>query len=92
MDGWRAIEALTPLGGEAFQDWAGGLIWLALDAAHAREVRAIIAPFGGHATLIRGEGPTFHPEPPALAALTARVKAAFDPNGVLNPRHRLGQG
>ena len=27
----------------------------------------------------------FHPQPPALAALTARVKTSFDPLGLLNP-------
>jgi glycolate oxidase FAD binding subunit len=25
------------------------------------------------------------PEPPPLAAITRRVKAAFDPHGILNP-------
>jgi glycolate oxidase FAD binding subunit len=25
------------------------------------------------------------PEPPALSAITRRVKAAFDPAGILNP-------
>ena len=38
---------------------------------------------------VRAAVPTFPPEPPPLAALSARVKAAFDPDGVLNPRHRL---
>jgi glycolate oxidase FAD binding subunit len=27
----------------------------------------------------------FQPQPPALAALTQRVKEAFDPLGILNP-------
>jgi glycolate oxidase FAD binding subunit len=27
----------------------------------------------------------FEPQPPALAALTRRVKASFDPQRVLNP-------
>jgi glycolate oxidase FAD binding subunit len=31
------------------------------------------------------------PEPPALAAIARRVKAAFDPKGILNPgRMRAG--
>ena len=29
--------------------------------------------------------PVFQPQPAALAALTARVKAAFDPHHILNP-------
>jgi glycolate oxidase FAD binding subunit len=27
----------------------------------------------------------FEPQPPALAALTKRVKDSFDPTGILNP-------
>ena len=45
---------------------------------------------GGHATLIRAPAAVraavdvFTPEPPALAALTKRVRGGFDPQGVLN--------
>jgi glycolate oxidase FAD binding subunit len=78
---------------ELFYDWAGGLIWAALPAAndaHAPLVRATVASAGGHATLIRAPAAVraavdvFTPEAPALAALTARVRAGFDPQGVLN--------
>jgi glycolate oxidase FAD binding subunit len=78
----------------AFLDWGGGLAWLALPSApdaHAARVRAALAPVGGHATLIRAdvqiraEIPVFQPAPPAHAALSARVKDAFDPRRVLNP-------
>jgi len=79
---------------EAFYDWSGGLIWLALpasaDADHVL-VRAAIGPSGGHATLIRAPEavraavPVFQPLPPALAALSARVKESFDPKGLFNP-------
>ena len=68
-----------------FYDWGGGLIWLATppwgDA---------IAEIGGHATLLRGPDPLrvaippFQPQPPQLAELSRRVKAAFDPEGILN--------
>jgi glycolate oxidase FAD binding subunit len=45
-----------------------------------------VRELGGHATLYRGHGgAAFEPLEGPLAALTARVKAAFDPNGVLNP-------
>jgi glycolate oxidase FAD binding subunit len=80
-------------GAELFYDWAGGLIWAAVpaaDDAHAPLVRAAIAAAGGHATLIRAPAAVraavevFTPEEPALAALTARVRAGFDPQGVLN--------
>ena len=97
-DGWQAMQALAGDGFEGFYDWAGGLLWIAAEAAAdagAEAVRAAARHLGGHATLIRAPAavraavPVFQPEPQALAALSARVKAAFDPRGVLNPRHRL---
>jgi glycolate oxidase FAD binding subunit len=78
---------------ELFYDWAGGLLWAALPAsndARAALVRGAVASAGGHATLIRAPAAVraavevFTPEEPALAALTARVRAGFDPQGVLN--------
>jgi glycolate oxidase FAD binding subunit len=80
-----------------FFDWAGGLVWLSLDAdeagadAGAGFLRARMKEVGGHATLIvaseavRESTPVFEPEPPALAALNRRVKQGFDPAGTLNP-------
>ena len=75
-------------------DWGGGLVWLAVggapDAGEA-VVRAAVAAVGGHATLVRADAPTraaravFQPQAAGLAALTARLKRAFDPAGVLNP-------
>ncbi|WP_394761352.1 glycolate oxidase subunit GlcE [Phenylobacterium sp.] len=85
--GWKVGQALA---GEAIYDWGGGLVWLASDAEPAA-VRSAIRALGGHATLYRGDGPTFEPLAGPLAALTARVKAAFDPKGVLNPG-RMGPG
>ena len=75
-------------------DWSGGLIWLETPPtsdAGTVEIRRAIAEFGGHATLIRAERATrasvevFQPLDPPLAALTAKLKAAFDPAGILNP-------
>ncbi|MFG1282207.1 glycolate oxidase subunit GlcE [Xanthobacter autotrophicus] len=88
-----ATRLAADLGGEAFCDWAGGLIWLCLpgESAHGDEVRAALAPHGGHATLIRATAaerartPVFQPLDTALAALTKRVKESFDPGLVLNP-------
>jgi len=79
--GWRIGAAIE---GEALYDWGGGLVWLLTEAASAA-VREAARGLGGHATLYRGEGPAFSPLDPPLAALSARVKAAFDPQGVLNP-------
>jgi glycolate oxidase FAD binding subunit len=76
-----------------FYDWAGGLVWLAAAPApdcHEKPIRAAVAATGGPATLIRAPEkaraavPVFHPQPPALAALSARVKNSFDPERVLN--------
>jgi len=83
--GWRVAEAVA---GEALYDWGGGLVWLLTEAEPAA-VRAAAQGLGGHAALYRGDGPAFAPLGGPLAALTARVKAAFDPKGVLNPG-RLG--
>ena len=78
----------------ALFDWGGGLLWLAVDGApDAGEVavRAAAMAVGGHATLVRADAPTraaravFQPQATGLAALTARIKRAFDPAGVLNP-------
>ncbi|MCR5881104.1 glycolate oxidase subunit GlcE [Phenylobacterium sp. J367] len=85
------------LGGRYLLDWAGGGIWLELPPApdaHAGVVRsALHAAVGhdGHATLVRApEGARAAVDPfdgagSPLETLTARVKAQFDPGGVLNP-------
>jgi len=78
----------------AVYDWSGGLVWLALPASADADhllVRGALDTSGGHATLIRAPEavraavPVFQPPPPALAALTQRVKESFDPKGLLNP-------
>jgi glycolate oxidase FAD binding subunit len=94
-EGAQIMEGLTrATGGEAFLDWGGGLIWLAVDApADARHetVRAAIAGPGGHATLIRAPEPVraavpvFQPPQPGAARLSRGLKESFDPRGVLNP-------
>jgi glycolate oxidase FAD binding subunit len=88
-DAVAAIRAAAEV--EAFYDWGGGLVWLSLPPgeAHVETVRRRLP--SGHATLmrapadIRAAGPVFHLSDPALAALQARVKSAFDPRGILAP-------
>ena len=79
---------------EAYFDWAGGLVWLAVAAgedAGAAVVRSAVVALGGQATLLRAPGdirtvvPVFQPPAPAIAVLSARLKESFDPTGVLNP-------
>jgi glycolate oxidase FAD binding subunit len=87
------IKARRPAA-QAFYDWSGGLVWLALppsdDADHTL-VRGALASGGGHASLIRAPDsvrasvPVFHPQPAALAALAGRVKESFDPKRLFNP-------
>lgn len=71
-------------------DWGGGLIWAAGEHLTAERVRGALDQ--GHAMLFkaprerRGPGAAvFQPQPPAIAALSQRLKAAFDPSGKLNP-------
>jgi glycolate oxidase FAD binding subunit len=81
-----------------FLDWGGGLLWAAVAEtgdAGADVIRAAIrGPDGrntGHATLVkgsqalRGAVAVFEPQPAPLAALSRRVKDAFDPAHILNP-------
>jgi glycolate oxidase FAD binding subunit len=75
-------------------DWSGGLVWLEtppISDAGAVEIRRTLAEIGGHATLIRAEASAragidiFQPLDRPLMALTASLKRAFDPMGILNP-------
>lgn len=88
----RAPQVIAAIGrGEALLDRGGALIWLAVDQPWPDLVRAATEAAGGQATLMRAPAesrtaiPPFHPEPPALAALAARIKHAFDPRRILNP-------
>jgi glycolate oxidase FAD binding subunit len=77
-----------------FYDWAGGLIWIATDPAGdagAEAIRAALAPAGGHATLVRAPAEVraaaavFEPLAEPLMRVSAGIKAALDPAGILNP-------
>lgn len=75
-------------------DWAGGQLFCLVEAeasADATLVRQTLRRRSGHATLLRASEAlrqridVFEPMTPALDGLTRRLKAAFDPNGILNP-------
>jgi glycolate oxidase FAD binding subunit len=85
-NGPATAEALRNHGAEnVIFDWAGGLLWVL--AAKGSDLRQALT--SGHATLIRGEGQTFSPEPAPIAALSAALRQKFDPRGLLNP-NRMG--
>jgi glycolate oxidase FAD binding subunit len=78
------------MGAEAvIYDWGGGLIWARV--APGTDLRARLGAIPGHATLVRAEAATlarlsaFPPEAGPLAALTAGLRARFDPKAILNP-------
>lgn len=98
---WRAsvppvagASVAAAVAGGYFLDWGGGLVWLAVDPTGdggAGAMREAVQAVGGHALLVRAPPglraalPVFEPQAPAVAALSARVKEAFDPLRVLNP-------
>jgi len=77
-----------------FYDWSGGLIWMSAPAegdCGAASIWGAVAAVGGHATLMRApdalreNANVFQPLAAPLMKLTRGLKAAFDPDGVLNP-------
>jgi len=78
---------------EILFDWAGGLMWVAMKDDDPCEglVRDALDSLSGHATLVRATEsirrtiPVFQPQSDPLAELSARIKEAFDPQGILNP-------
>ena len=87
------IAALGALPQRWFMDWGGGLVWIATDAAHdagAEVLRAATRAMKAHATLVRAPHAVrahvdvFEPATDAVRALSAGIKAAFDPDGLFN--------
>jgi glycolate oxidase FAD binding subunit len=93
MQGAAIGAAARNVGGTAFYDWAGGLIWIELPDAEPRAelIRAAVRASGGHATLVRASADrraateVFQPLDPITGALVRRMKESFDPSRVLNP-------
>ncbi|MEY4982518.1 MAG: hypothetical protein RIR62_784 [Pseudomonadota bacterium] len=92
-DVWRlslrpstAAAVVARAGAEgALYDWGGGLVWL--QVAAGTDLRARLGAIEGHATRVRGatNGPcAFAPETGGIAALTAGLRARFDPKRILN--------
>ena len=93
---WRlSVKATAPcqdLGGEQMIEWSGALRWLVAGVrTELAKVRDWARDHGGHATLFRAADKSagaFHPLPETMLGLHRRLKAAFDPAGILN-RGRL---
>ncbi|OJY67935.1 MAG: FAD-linked oxidase [Sphingobium sp. 66-54] len=68
-------------------DWGGSLLWTDWPG-DAATLRDHITAAGGHAALVRAPAetrariPAQHPREPGVAALEARIRRAFDPDGV----------
>jgi glycolate oxidase FAD binding subunit len=93
---WRLSVAQTapalPLDRDPLVEWHGALRWTWAPASEALGLRELAHRSGGHATLFRA--PTandaalperFTPPPGPLRAIQQRLKAEFDPAGILNP-------
>ena len=89
----KSTAPYTDLAGEQLIEWGGALRWLAAgERADPQKLRAWAAAQGGHATLFRAakkERDVFHPLDATMGALHARLKAVFDPHGILNPGRLL---
>jgi glycolate oxidase FAD binding subunit len=88
---WRlSLRSDAPpleLHGDWLYEWGGALRWR-IGEADGAAVRGAARALGGHATRFKGHGGAddVFTEPPApVLALHRRLKAAFDPGGVLNP-------
>ena len=91
--GPAVLSAVAEVGVQGFLDWGGGLVWLAgpADTATHHAVAAAARAAHGTWTLVRAPDAlrvavdVIPPEAEPLARITRRVKAAFDPHGILNP-------
>ncbi len=91
--GPAVLCAVADAGVQGFLDWGGGLVWLAGPAdtnTHGVVEQAARAAHGTWTLLrapdaLRVAVDVVPPEAEPLARITRRVKAAFDPHGILNP-------
>lgn len=98
---WRiSVPPATPpieIHGQWLTEWNGAQRWL-LTNATAQQIRALVKPLDGHATLYyKNEGckkesrnkakenQAFQPLPEPLMKLHRQIKHAMDPNGIFNP-------
>jgi glycolate oxidase FAD binding subunit len=91
--GPQVLATAAHAGLHGYLDWGGGLVWLAgpADTAAHDAVEAAARAAQGTWMLLRAPDAlraavhVVPPEPPPLAVIARRVKAALDPCGLLNP-------
>ena len=85
----RSTAAHADLGGGQLIEWGGALRWVVPEpGVDAARLRSWAVAHGGHATLFRAHdksGSVFQPLATPLATIHKRLKAEFDPRGILNP-------
>ncbi|NOT17727.1 MAG: glycolate oxidase subunit GlcE [Sulfuriferula sp.] len=89
---WRIalpqVAVQPEVAGDWLIEWGGAQRWLRSDAP-AELIRAQVAALGGHAAILHGgdrTGEIFQPLSAGVALLHQRLKLAFDPARILNPR------
>lgn len=91
--GPAVLEAAEAEGARGYLDWGGGLVMLvgpATEVAHVA-ITGAAKRAGGVWTVLRAPAAwrdaahVLPPEAPPLAVISRRVKAAFDPAGILSP-------
>lgn len=91
--GPAVLRAVAEAGVAGFLDWGGGQVWLAGPATSETHCRIETAARAASGTWMLLRAPdalrvavdVVPPEAAPLARITRRVKAAFDPRGILNP-------
>ena len=69
-------------------EWHGGQRWLWAPVSAQTRLHQLAADTGGSATVFRtsaSDVPRFAPLEPVIEAIQRRLKAEFDPSGILNP-------
>jgi len=85
------LASVTAAGARGYLDWGGGLAWIAGSPSLHATVTNAARSARGTWTVLRGPEPmraavdVVPAEPAPLARITRRVKAAMDPDSILNP-------
>ncbi len=91
----KSTAPYTDLGGDQLIEWGGALRWLAAgERTDAQKLGAWAVQHGGYAAVFRapaGERAAFVTLDATMTALHRKIKATFDPHGILNPGRLLAE-